>query len=329
MIGKEIIRSITHPAKQPKILVIGDAMVDHYVWGSAKRLSPEAPVPVVNVENETTTLGGAANVAHNLVKLNAAVSLCCVVGNDDAGKQLMAHLQSESVNTDAVATDASRPTTIKTRVIAGSHQLLRVDKESTQPVLKNIEAALLTALYKKAGEADIVLLSDYNKGIFTKKFTQAVISLCNKNKKRVVIDPKGLHYEKYTGAWLIKPNKRELAEAAVVEKIDTDKDLAKAARKLLITTKSNYLVVTRSEEGLALISKTAFDNFPVKATEVFDVTGAGDTVFASLGYFLALGIDIKIACELANYAAAIAVSRVGSVAVTIEEIISALPQNKK
>lgn len=304
-------------------------MVDHYVWGSANRLSPEAPVPVVNVKNETTTLGGAANVAHNLVKLNAAVSLCSVIGNDDAGHKMLQHLQSASINVDAVVTDTSRPTTIKTRVIAGSHQLLRVDKESTQPVTKNIEAALMATLLKKAQEADIVLLSDYNKGLFTKNFTQDVIHLCNQKQKHVAVDPKGLHYEKYTGAWLIKPNKRELAEAAVAEKVDTDKDLARAARKLLATTKSEYLVVTRSEEGLALISKTAFDHFPVKATEVFDVTGAGDTVFASLGYFLALGIDIKIACELANYAAAIAVSRIGSVAVTIDEILSVLPGNKK
>lgn len=142
-----------------------------------------------------------------------------------------------------------------------------------------------------------------------------------------MVDPKGLHYQKYAGAWLIKPNRRELADATVTENVSSKKEVTNAARKLLAKTRSEYLVVTLSEEGLALVSKQSYQNFPVKAREVFDVTGAGDTVFASLGYFLALGMDIITACELANYAAAIAVSKVGSVAVTFDEILSIIDRS--
>lgn len=325
MTGKDVRQLLAKHSVQPEILVIGDAMSDHYIWGSARRLSPEAPVPVVDVACETSTPGGAANVAQNLFRLNAKVSLCAVTGDDAACEQLQQQLKEEGINTDAVITDASRPTTVKTRVMSGSHQLLRIDKESVQPVTKKTEGQLLAAVEDKIEKADIVLLSDYNKGLLSESFAQKVIAICNKKNKKVAVDPKGLNYAKYKGAWLIKPNKRELAEAANVEAIQNTASLKSAAKKIISLTKCKYLVVTRSEEGLALISKTTFDDFPVKATEVFDVTGAGDTVFASIGYFLALGIDIKIACELANYAAAIAVKRVGSVAVTIEEILSSIP----
>jgi len=326
MIDKNIRQRISKPVKRPAILVVGDAMVDRYIWGSAKRLSPEAPVPVVDVKDETNTPGGAANVAQNLFKLNADVMLCSVIGNDEAGRILKEQLQQEGVNPEAIIIDESRPTTVKIRVMAGSHQLLRVDKESTRAVPKSIEDKLLKAIELKIASVDLILLSDYNKGLLSESFTPKLISLCNKKKKKVAIDPKGLNYEKYSGAWLIKPNKRELAEAANVELIENTNALKAAARKVIAKTKTRYMVVTRSEEGIALVSKNSFDDFPVKATEVFDVTGAGDTVFASLGYFLALGLDIKIACELANYAAAIAVRRVGSVAVTVNEILSSIPK---
>ena len=326
MISKEIRQVITKPSRRPGLLVIGDAMSDRYIWGSAKRLSPEAPVPVVDVKEETGTPGGAANVVQNLCKLNATVSLCAVVGDDPAGNELVEQLKDENIDTEAVITDESRPTTVKTRVMAGSHQLLRLDKESTSYISKEVEEKLFSAVEKKIAAADMVLLSDYNKGLLSESFSQKVIALCNKKKKKVAIDPKGLNYEKYTGAWLIKPNKRELAEAANLEAIENTDALIAAARKVIAKTKSKYMVVTRSEEGLALVSKNTFNNFPVKATEVYDVTGAGDTVFASLGYFLSLGLDLKTACELANYAAAIAVRRVGSVAVTVDEILSFLPK---
>lgn len=297
-------------------------MADRYVWGSASRISPEAPVPVVSVKNETITLGGAANVAQNLFKLNARVSICGVTGKDPVADTILAQLKKENIEATAVVADSSRPSTLKTRIMAGTHQLLRVDRETTADISENIEAQLLKKLETKIGKADMVMLSDYNKGLLTQSFTQKLIALCSQAGKKVMIDPKGLHYDKYTGSWLIKPNKRELAEATVTEKIETGGQLISAAHKLLKKTKTQYLVVTRSEEGISLISKKTEQHFSVKAKEVFDVTGAGDTVFACLGYFIASGIDLPVACELANYAAAIAVSKVGSVAVTLDEIIS-------
>ncbi|ANH81277.1 hypothetical protein A8C56_10020 [Niabella ginsenosidivorans] len=304
-------------------------MVDHYIWGAAKRLSPEAPVPVLSAKNETVTPGGAGNVAQNLLQLNARVAIGGLVGNDDAGRALVKQLDDELINTAGILVDPGRPTTIKSRMMAGNHQLLRVDKEVTENMNSALEQQLLAGLEKELEAADMVLLSDYNKGVLSPSFTQKLIRLCTKKRKKVIVDPKGLYYEKYSGAYLIKPNKRELAEAAVVEGIANDKELDAIAKKMLAKIKCNYLVVTKSEEGLDLISKKEYHNFPVKANEVFDVTGAGDTVFASLGYFLAIGLDIKTACELANYAAAVAVSKVGSVAVTIDEIAAIAAQNKK
>ena len=328
MINKQEVFALRGAKNQPHILVIGDIMADRYIWGSASRISPEAPVPVVNVKNETVTLGGAANVAQNLYKLNAKVSICGVTGNDPIAIAILNQLKKEKIDATGVVADKSRPTTLKTRIMAGTHQLLRVDRETTVDINEDIETRLLKKLQPRLKHIDLVLLSDYNKGLLTQSFTQKLLQLCRDANKKVMVDPKGLHYEKYAGAWLIKPNKRELAEATVTEKIETNEQLIKAARKLIAKTKSQYLVVTRSEEGLSLISKKAHHDFPVKAREVFDVTGAGDTVFASLGYFVASGLDLATACELANYAAAIAVSKVGSVAVTIDEILSLINEHE-
>ncbi|AHF17205.1 D-glycero-beta-D-manno-heptose-7-phosphate kinase [Niabella soli] len=325
---KEAVNGLRKSKKRPSILVAGDLMMDHYIWGSAKRLSPEAPVPVLNAASETVTPGGAGNVVQNLFALGATITIGGLTGDDAAGRELVRQLNNEKVNTSNVLIDPSRPTTMKSRMMAGNHQLLRVDKELLTNINSKLEQQLLAGLEKELAAADIVLLSDYNKGVLSPSFTQQLIRLCAKKKKRVLVDPKGLHYQKYSGAYLIKPNKRELAEAAVVEGIPNDKELIKTARKLLSKVKCDYLVVTKSEEGLDLVSKTAYYNFPVKANEVFDVTGAGDTVFASLGYFLAAGLDIQLACELANYAAAVAVSKVGSVAVTFDEILQAAAQYK-
>lgn len=302
-------------------------MADRYVWGTACRISPEAPVPVLMAKNESLTLGGAGNVAQNLFTLNAKVSLCGVVGNDATAKSIFQLLKNEKIDATGIVPDEERPSTLKTRIMAGNHQLLRVDREKSTEISKSIEDKLFSKIKTKIAKADVVMLSDYNKGLLNHSFSQKIISQCNENNKKVIVDPKGLHYEKYKGSWLIKPNKKELAEATNTEKIENREDVIKAARKLLSKTKSNHLVVTLSEDGLALISKKSFQNFPVRAQEVFDVTGAGDTVFASLGYFLSLGLDIAEACELANFAAAIAVSKVGSVAVTLNEIFSLIEDN--
>jgi rfaE bifunctional protein kinase chain/domain len=322
------VRSIQRSQKPPSILVIGDLMIDHYVWGDATRLSPEAPVPIVNVKNESTTLGGAANVAQNLVALGATVTLGGIIGNDSFGSQLTEILANEGIATNAIIKDFQRPTTVKTRVVAGSHQLVRVDREVTDALTAVLEDELVNALGAYIDKADIVLFSDYGKGLFSGSLTQRLIKLANDKQKKVIVDPKGLNYEKYKGAFIIKPNRKELAEAAKTEKIKTKDDLLKAAKTIFGQTGIDYLVVTLSEEGMAIISEDTYQLLPVKATAVFDVTGAGDTVLATIAYFIASGLTIEEACELANHAAAIVIRRVGSATTTIDEIIDDIERDK-
>jgi rfaE bifunctional protein kinase chain/domain len=315
------IRSIQSLLNPPTILVIGDLMIDHYVWGEATRLSPEAPVPIVNVSNESTTLGGAANVAQNLVSLGAKVTLGGVVGDDTFGKKLKEILVSEGIATDAIIKDDQRPTTVKTRVVVGSHQLVRVDREVTDPLRSELEDELISHLNQYITGADIVLFSDYGKGLFSPALTQRLIGLANDKKKKVIVDPKGLDYGKYKGAFIIKPNRKELAEAAKTDKIKNIEDLQKAAKTIFAQTNTAYLVVTLSEEGMVILNESGYQLLPVKATAVFDVTGAGDTVLATIAYFVASGFAIEEACELSNHAAAIVIRRVGSATTTIDEII--------
>ncbi|MDB5135809.1 MAG: rfaE1 [Mucilaginibacter sp.] len=322
------VRSIQKLQTPPAILVIGDLMIDHYVWGDATRLSPEAPVPIVNVKNESTTLGGAANVAQNLVALGARVTLGGVIGDDAFGIQLTEILRNEGIATNAIIKDSLRPTTVKTRIVVGSHQLVRVDREVTDPVHSDLEDELVNKLDQYITEADIVLFSDYGKGLFSSGLTQRLIRLANDKQKKVIIDPKGLDYEKYKGAFMIKPNRKELAEAAKTEKIKGIEDLQKAAKTIFGQTGVEYLVVTLSEEGMVILDELTYKLLPVKATAVFDVTGAGDTVLATIAYFIASGLNIEEACELANHAAAIVIRRIGSATTTINEIIEDIEKDK-
>jgi D-beta-D-heptose 7-phosphate kinase/D-beta-D-heptose 1-phosphate adenosyltransferase len=320
MINK--IRAIQSSNNKPAILVIGDLMIDHYIIGSASRLSPEAPVPIVNVKNESITLGGAGNVVQNLVTLGAQVTVAGLIGNDTSGTQIIEILTSEGVETHTIITDETRPTTVKTRVLAGSHQLVRIDRETTDAVSDRIADELMNHLKGYMEKADMIVLSDYNKGLFSPALTQRLIIEANNHGKKVIIDPKGLNYEKYKGAYIIKPNRKELAEAAKTEKINSIESLQHAAKTIFEQTGTAYLVVTLSEEGMVILSEASYKLLPVKATEVFDVTGAGDTVLATMAYFIAAGLTIEEACDLANHAAAIVIRQVGSATTTIDEIIN-------
>ena len=303
-------------------LVIGDVMLDRYLIGSVGRISPEAPVPVVNVKNESTTLGGAGNLTQNLVALGAKVVLAGIIGDDAAGIQLKDILHAENVVTDCIITDNNRPTTVKTRVLAGSHQLVRIDREVTDQVDIVIEDDLIEKVSKNIDAADIVIFSDYNKGLFSPVLTQRLMKVANEKQKKVIVDPKGMNYGKYKGAYLIKPNRKELAEAAKLEKIKNIDDLQEAAKVIFTQTQTDYLVVTLSEEGMVILSELAYKSLPVKATQVFDVTGAGDTVLAAIAYFMAVGFSVEEACEVSNHAAAIVIRQVGSASATIDEILN-------
>ncbi|QQL50712.1 D-glycero-beta-D-manno-heptose-7-phosphate kinase [Mucilaginibacter ginkgonis] len=313
--------------KQPNILVVGDLMLDRYVWGSASRISPEAPVPIVHVNKETATVGGAANVAQNLVSLGAKVTLVGITGNDAASDELKVLLEAKGISARNLSTDISRPTTVKTRYLSGNYQMLRVDVESNKPLIAEIEKDLLIKLDRLIAQADIILLSDYNKGLFTPTLTQYIINAANEAGKKVIIDPKGPDYSKYAGAFIIKPNRKELAEAAKITGIGDVASLQKAGDIILSQTGIKYLVVTLSEEGMAIISLGGTTMLPVKATEVFDVTGAGDTVLAAIAYFVASGFSVEEACVLANHAAAIVIKHVGNAVTTVDDILKHITNN--
>ncbi|GGH18207.1 D-glycero-beta-D-manno-heptose-7-phosphate kinase [Mucilaginibacter phyllosphaerae] len=311
------------------ILVIGDLMIDHYIVGNCTRLSPEAPVPVVNVQNESTTLGGAGNVVQNLVSLGAGVTIGGVVGNDAAAAQLLQMLSLEEVKTDCIVKDPMRLTTVKTRVLAGGHQLVRFDKEHVHPLCESVEDELMAHLIPCMQTAEIIVFSDYNKGLFSPRFTQRLILEAQRLNKPVVIDPKGNDYSKYKGAYIIKPNRQELAVAANVSSINTIESLQAAAKVIFKQTGARYLIVTLSEEGMVILTENGHTSLPVKATEVFDVTGAGDTVLATITYFLALGFTLPEACELANHAAAIVIRQIGAATTTVQEIINDIKEDDK
>lgn len=311
----------------PQILVIGDLMLDHYIFGSASRLSPEAPVPIVNVKKETKIVGGAANVACNLTSLSANVFLAGIVGNDNFGDEVIDILAGHKIDTSLIIKDETRQTTIKTRVVAGNHQIVRIDNEDTHPINEILENQFLSDLLGVIKLSDIIVLSDYNKGLLTPSLCEKIISICKELDKKVIVDPKGLDYSKYSGAFIIKPNKKELAEAAKTERINNDIDLVEAANQLLFQTNASYLIVTLSENGIAIFATDYHQIIPVAATEVFDVTGAGDTVIATLAYGIALGLTVEEAATVANYAAAIVIKHIGSATTTNKEIIAALKAN--
>jgi len=311
-------------SRKPNILVIGDLMLDHYILGSATRLSPEAPVPVVNVHRENKIIGGAANVASNLVELGANVQLAGITGQDSAGEDIRTLLAQKGIDTNLVFEDTSRTTTIKTRVIASNHQIVRIDKEDTHEISQAFEKAFLKDLLSHIESADVVVLSDYNKGLLTTSLSLNIIETCNSLSKRIIVDPKGLDYAKYTGAFIIKPNRKELAEAAKTEKIHTREELIAAAGIILENTRASFLIVTLSEGGIAILTPGECQILPVVATDVYDVTGAGDTVMATLSYCLALDFSIEEACRISNYAASIVIKQIGSATTTIEQIVAAI-----
>jgi D-beta-D-heptose 7-phosphate kinase/D-beta-D-heptose 1-phosphate adenosyltransferase len=301
---------------KPTILVIGDFMIDHYLWGKSDRVSPEAPVPVVEIIKEEDRLGGAGNVVNNLISLGANVIVSTILG--DENERMLKLLKEKNIDTSGIFIDKNRKTIIKSRVISSHQQVIRYDKETKQDILKEFEEKILNFVKENILKVDLILLSDYAKGVLTENLTQNIINLANENNKKLIIDPKNNFY-KYQNAYMIKPNKKELSVATGIE-INSKEDLLKAGWALKNELNLEYLLVTLSEDGMALFSDE-FIQIPTLAKEVFDVTGAGDTVLASLGYFLAKSENLVDAMHFANAAAAVVVGKVGSAVVTIEEIL--------
>jgi len=305
--------------KSPRLLVIGDLMIDHYLWGSCERISPEAPVQVVNVEYESTVLGGAGNVINNLRALGVQVDVISVVGGCEISDELKVLLSDIEVKTQYLITQEDRITSKKSRIIASQQQVVRYDRESTDEVNSKSQEAILNTFQKIISDYDGVLLSDYGKGVLTNDLTQSLIAIANKKNKKVLVDPKGLDYSKYKGAYLLTPNKKEASEATQIN-IRDDASLTQAITQLKIECDLDVSLITLSEQGVAIYDDELRIH-PTVAREVFDVTGAGDTVLASLGFALACEYTIDDAVEFANLAAGVVVGKIGSATATLNEII--------
>lgn len=304
--------------KVPKILVIGDLMIDHYLWGDCTRISPEAPVQVVDVNKETITLGGAGNVVNNLRALGADVTVVSVVGKDESANQLVVMLDNLGCQHFLVF-DENRKTTKKTRIMASHQQVVRYDKESKDEIDESSEKSINLKIFETIHEYDLIILSDYGKGVLTNSIISRIIFAANGANIKVLIDPKGNDYTKYNGAYLLTPNRAEAKLATGIDIVD-DESLLMALEKLKNLVDLDIPMITLSEDGIAILQGKEVIKKPTVAREVYDVTGAGDTVIATLGYSLAKNETIEQAVEFANLAAGVVVGKLGSATATIDEI---------
>ncbi len=307
-----------------RILVIGDIILDHFIWGSVARISPEAPVPVVNVTHENLLLGGSANVLHNIYALNGQATICGIIGQDQMGEHIIKLLEDLGSSTEGTIRSPDRPTTIKTRIIARHQQVVRFDREATECIDDAILKNVLDFFGANLGEFDAVIVSDYAKGIVCDALmTSLQEELVKHPHIPLVVDPKPGSQRRLKGATLITPNHHEAEQMSGIKIVD-DNSLQIAGSKLLEELESKAVLITRGEAGMALFEKNKpMVTIPTMAKEVFDVTGAGDTVIATLSLGLAAGLSFVEAATLANVAAGIVVGKVGTATANIEEILGA------
>lgn len=306
------------------VLCIGDAMLDRFVYGAVERISPEAPIPVLCIERETAMLGGAGNVVRNLVAVGAAPAFVSVVGDDTAGREVTRLVGEHGEIDPCIVVEPGRQTTIKTRFFASHQQLLRADRESRNPVDDAIRDQLLIRVERLLPKAGVVVLSDYGKGVLAAPVAGELIRRAKAAGKAVIVDPKGTDYTIYAGATLVTPNRKELHEATGMG-VDSDEQVVAAARHLIDTCGFEAVLVTRSQDGMTLVhSGGQINHLPAEAREVFDVSGAGDTVVATLAAALASGATLPEAAHLANVAAGIVVGKVGTAVAYADELVAAL-----
>lgn len=312
-----------------RALVIGDLMIDEYLWGKAERISPEAPVQVVDVLREDLRLGGAGNVASNLSALGVDVSVCSVIGDDDNGALLKSTFSDMGICTAGLFKDLSRKTGKKTRVMASHQQIVRIDRESKDNINVNSEVCLIDWLKQNAGNFNVLVVSDYLKGVLTPSVLTTIIALGKAADIPVVVDPKGSDYSRYRGATILTPNRKEAEQASGLSIVD-DNSLNMAAGRLLGELDLSALLITRSEAGMSLFKPSAEPlHIPTVAREVYDVTGAGDTVLALLSLGLASNLSFADAAFLANIAAGIIVGKLGTSTITQAEILSELSRDER
>ena len=308
------------------VLVVGDIMVDHFIWGKVSRISPEAPVPVVDVQKDSILLGGCANVLNSIYAMGGKVYVAGVIGADNIGKLLLDELRQRKIETGGIVVEKGRPTTLKTRIVAHGQQMVRFDKESRKPIPQDSTRKILEyvkSLQKKIGA---VVISDYSKGVISRELIEGIRKIVQDAKIYICLDPKQSDFSIYEGAYVITPNHHEAQRAAGME-ITDENDLNQVGEALLKKYKFQALLITRGEEGMSLFErgrKIAHTNFPAQAKEIYDVTGAGDTVIGVLALSLAACATLQEATCLANQAAGIVVGKVGTATVSQEELIRVL-----
>ena len=320
---KKIESLFSHTASL-RCLVVGDLMLDEYLWGKAERISPEAPVQVVDVLREELRLGGAGNVVNNLAALGVQVAVCSVIGDDENGWSLLKEFGRRNVAVDSIFLDPHRRTSRKTRVVAANQQIVRIDRETKEALTDDFEKRVCRWVVAHAGEFHAIVLSDYNKGVLTPSVIAAVVESAAAAGIKVLVDPKGADFSRYSGATILTPNRKEAEAASRIAIRDTE-SLARAAVVIMDSVGLQHLLITRSEEGMSLFSRSGeVVHIPTVAREVFDVSGAGDTVLAALAVGISSGLTMPEAARLANIAAGIAVGKLGTSIVTPVEIINAV-----
>jgi len=311
-----------------RVLILGDVMLDEYMWGTVSRISPEAPVPVVAVRSESVKVGGAGNVATNVAALGGQATLIGLVGNDAAAERLSHELELAGVKSDGLIEDRSRPTTIKSRVVAGSQHVVRFDRENDAPASRAIRARVIAAIQERLPEADVLLISDYAKGLVSPGLVREVLALAARHRRMVAVDPKVQHLSLFKNVTVVTPNHHEAAVAARLP-VRSEADLLRVGRALLRRLNVRAVLITRGEQGMSLFEAgKPVVHIPTVAQEVYDVTGAGDTVIGALSLALAAGADMHEAAVIANFAAGVVVGKRGTATVTRAELERALRDGK-
>jgi len=321
---KKRLETILSNFKGRKILVLGDLMLDEYLWGSVTRISPEAPVPVVEVTRESARPGGAANVAWNLTALGALPVLVGVIGNDRAGEQLIEELKLYQIPSRGIFKDRNRSTTVKTRIIAHHQHVVRADRELKEDISVELEDRILEFLDSEIEGVEAILIEDYNKGVLTREVIRRTIQRAKDLRKIITVDPKFNNFFEFKGVTLFKPNQREV-EAILGIKIEEEEDLIKAGKTMVERLDGASVLLTQGEQGMTLFENSGkLTHIPTVAREVFDVSGAGDTAIATLTLSLTAGANLREASFIANYAAGIEVGKVGIVAVSYPELLQTI-----
>ncbi len=311
-----------------RIAVVGDVMLDRFFWGTVSRISPEAPVPVVDLEEETAHLGGASNVANNLSNLGVVPLLCGVVGNDNSGKLFLEIAKHNGIDTSGLFVDESRPTTVKTRIIANNQHVVRVDREIRNPISDNLTNAIIKVIAEEKN-LDGLIFQDYNKGTITPRLIQKIIQICNERGIPTFVDPKYENFFEYKYSTIVKPNRKE-AQQALNTKIETREQIISAGKSLLEKLETKAILLTLGASGMALFEADGEISFvPTRARKVADVSGAGDTTIATFAAIFTTGTTLKECATIANYAAGVVCEEPGVVPITIEKLLDSIRKNNK